>query len=359
MGPLAGFSPLSRVPLETYYPPELQPADAASTKALRGRPLRPTENLGDYIQQPPLFLTTLEAMKPFLNSRYFSGASAKAPISVIRVRVQGVKGPDELSMARIRAVALEIHDRTGLDVDITAGSSPRELKVRLPAGKFGRPELLLKEGWAKKGVSVTFLKAVDRKSLGLFALIPLICCFYVANGAFAVVRARRTEIGTLLSLGWSRAAIFRVLLLELALIGAIAGLFGTVTAATLAAVLSLQTSVLTTLLVLPVSVGLALLAGFIPAWVAARHVPLDAVRPAIAKGPRHSHRVRGLEGMALLNCAASRFERSWGQAASSSAWPRSACCSVSSARSRARWWGLCSATGSSFVCPASTSSPSG
>lgn len=298
---LPGFSPLSRVPLETYYPPELDPADTASTKVLKGRPLRPTQNLGDYIQQPPLFLTTLDGMKPFLDPRNFSGASAKAPVSVIRVRVKGVKGADELSMERIRAVALEIHDKTGLDVDITAGSSPRELKIRLPPGKFGRPGLLLREGWAKKGVSVAFLKAIDRKSLGLFALIPLICCFYVANGALAVVRARRTEIGTLLSLGWPQAAIFRVLLGEVALIGVIAGLFGTVIAAALAAALSLQTSLLTTLLVLPVSVGLALLAGFIPAWVAARHVPLDAVRPAIAKGPRRSRRVRGLGGMAFLN----------------------------------------------------------
>ena len=300
-GKLPGFSPLSRVPLETYYPPELQPANAASTKALKGRPLQPTQNLGDYIQQPPLFLTTLNAMKPFLNPRNFSGASANAPISVIRVRVKGVKGPDELSMARIRAVALEIHDQTGLDVDITAGSSPRELKIRLPPGKFGRPGLLLKEGWAKKGVSVTFLKAIDRKSLGLFALIPLICGFYVANGAFAVVRARRTEIGTLLTLGWSQAAIFRVLLGELALIGAVAGLLGTATAAALAAALSLRVSLATTLLVLPVSVGLALVAGSIPAWVASMHVPLDAVRPPIAKGPRHGHRVRGLVGMATLN----------------------------------------------------------
>ena len=300
-GKLPGFSPLSRVPLETYYPPELQPADAASTKALKGRPLRPTQNLGDYIQQPPLFLTTLNAMKPFLNPRYFSGASAKAPISVIRVRVKGVRGPDALSMARIRAVALEIHDKTGLDVDITAGSSPRELKIHLPAGKFGRPALQLKEGWAKKGVSVTFLKATDRKSLGLFALIPLICGFYVANGAFAVVRARRTEIGTLLTLGWSQAAIFRVLLGELGLIGAVAGLLGTATAAALAAALSLRISLATTLLVLPISVGLALVAGSVPAWVASRHVPLDAVRPPIAKGPRHGRRVRGLGGMASLN----------------------------------------------------------
>jgi len=84
---LAGFNPLSRVPLETYYPPQLEPADESSRDVLGGRPLAPSQNLGDYVQQPPLLLTTLEGMRPFLNPVFFKGARgrAKAPISVIRV----------------------------------------------------------------------------------------------------------------------------------------------------------------------------------------------------------------------------------------------------------------------------------
>jgi putative ABC transport system permease protein len=298
---LPGFSPLSRVPLETYYPPELEPADDAARQALHGKALLPTENLGDYIQQPPLFLTTLQAMRPLLEPKNFSGADSKAPISVIRVRVKGVNGPDPLSMARIRAVALQVHDKTGLDVDVTAGSSPRELLLHLPAGKFGRPPLLLKEGWVKKGVSVAFLRAVDRKSLALSALILVICCFYLANGAFAVARARRTEIGTLLCLGWSRSAIFRVLLGELVLIGFVVGIVGTAVAAAVAAGFALKLSFLKTLLVLPVSVALAALAGFVPAWLAAASVPLDAVRPPVSDAPHRRRAVNGIWGMAWVN----------------------------------------------------------
>jgi predicted lysophospholipase L1 biosynthesis ABC-type transport system permease subunit len=289
------------VPLETYYPPELEPADAAAKRALQGRRLLPTENLGDYIQQPPLLLTTLSGAQAFLSSRSFKGASSKAPISVIRVRVEGVNGPDELSMARIRAVALAIHDKTNLDVDVTAGSSPRELLLHLPAGRFGRPPLLLKEGWVKKGVSVAFLRAVDRKSLGLFALILATCCFYLANGAFAAARARRTEIGTLLCLGWSQGAIFRVLLGELVLIGVVAGLLGTAIAATVTRVFALQSSLAWTLLVLPVSVALAVVAGLVPAWLAAASVPLDAVRPPVAEKAHTRRRVNSVRGMAWVN----------------------------------------------------------
>jgi len=297
---LPGFSPLSRVPLETYYPPELQPADERSRRVLGGKPLLPTQNLGDYVQQPPLLLTTLEGMRPFFDPRAYKGVNARAPISVIRVRVAGVKGPDELSQERVKAVAVKIREQTGLDVDITVGSSPRELLVELPPGKFGRPSLLLKEGWVKKGVSVSFLQALARKDLALFTLIPLICGFFLANGAFASARARRREIGTLLCLGWSQRAIFTAVLGEIALIGFLAGLLGTALAALAVWLFPLEVSLLRVLLVLPLSLLLALLAGLLPAWRAARSVPLDAVRPAVA-GKERSGRVRGMAELAAVN----------------------------------------------------------
>jgi putative ABC transport system permease protein len=300
---LPGFSPLSRVPLETYYPPTLEPANPASRSALHGRPLLPTQNIGDYIQQPPLMLTTLKGLTAFLNSQYFPNAEARqraAPISVIRVRVAGVRGADALSRARIRTVAQLIHDRTGLTVDITAGSSPHSLLVSLPAGRFGRPPLLLKEGWVKKGVSVRFLNALDRKDLALFALVLLICGFFLANSALAAVRARRAEIGTLLTLGWSQSEIFGAILGEVVLIGVLAGIAGTVLVAILTLLLDLPLPLLRALLVLPLAVALACASGFLPAWGAARALPLDAVRPQIADSERRNQ-IRNLLSLALAN----------------------------------------------------------
>jgi hypothetical protein len=74
---LRGFSPLSRVPLETYYPPILEPADAASRKLLHGQPLLPSQNIGDYEQQPPLLLTNLRACN-FCSRPPASAASRRA-----------------------------------------------------------------------------------------------------------------------------------------------------------------------------------------------------------------------------------------------------------------------------------------
>lgn len=297
---LPGFSALSEVPLETYYPPAVLPADAASERALGGGPLLPTMNLGGYVSQPPLMLTNLRGLRAFMDSQAFEDTNAAAPISVIRVRVAGVTGPDPVSRERIRLVAEMIHKRTGLAVDITAGSSPRPMLVELPQGKFGQPPLLVREGWVEKGVALRFLEAVDRKSLALFVLILAVCGLFLANGAFASVRARRGEIGTLLCLGWSRSAIFRAVLGELVLIGLVAGVAGTGLALLLVTTLSLDMPLLQALLVTPIAVALALAAGFLPAVRASGAVPLDAVRPSVA-GRSSRGMVRRVIGMARAN----------------------------------------------------------
>src|SRR5205085_7310207 len=309
---LPGYSPLSRVPLETYYPPELEPANAASRAALGGRPYLPNQNLGGYVQQPPLILTTLNALRSYFleprwwgGGRLFRGGSLprrflRAPLSVIRVRVAGVKGPDPVSRERVRVVAQKIHDATGLDVDVTVGSSPHPMLISLPKGRFGQPPVLLREGWSKKGVSVVFLNAVDRKSLALFALVLVVSAFFVANGAFAVTRTRRGEIGTLRTLGWSQGAIFRALLGELALIGLAAGVVGTILSIALVEAFSLHLALVWTLLVLPLSVALACVAAVVPAWRAARLRPLAAVRPAVARG-RGRRPVGHIARLALVN----------------------------------------------------------
>ena len=300
---LPGFSELSAVPLETYYPPALTAADATSRRAMRGQRFLPTQNVGGYVAQPPLLLTTLEGLKTFLDPKIFTGLTQRqqrAPISAVRVRVAGVKGPDPLSRERIRAVAEQIHEKTGLGVDITSGSSPHPVAIRLPAGRFGQPSLLLEEGWSKKGVSVSFLEALDRKDLALFSLTLVICAVFLANGAFAAIRGRRAEIGSLLTLGWSPGEIFAAVLGELALVGLLAGLVGMLFAAALVELFSLDFSIANTLYVLPLALGLALVAGLAPAWQAARGLPLDAIRPVVA-GKTHSGNVRGLVHLALVN----------------------------------------------------------
>jgi ABC-type lipoprotein release transport system permease subunit len=297
---LPGFSSLSSVPLETYYPPQAEPVTANSRTALHNEPLRPTGNLGGYIAQPPFMLTTLKGARGFINARFFHGTNAKAPISVIRVRVAGVKGPDRLSQERIRFVAQAIHQRTGLSVDVTAGSSPQPIRIGLPKDSFGQPALDLKENWVAKGVAVKFLKAVDRKSLALFLLVLVVCGLFLVNATLASVRTRRSEIGMLLTIGWSRSQIFRVVLAELVLVGLAAGMLGALLSLALDRMLSLGGPPNRALLVVPVALALAAIAGLFPARAAASGRPIDALHPPVAGNQRSGHTAT-ITMMALRN----------------------------------------------------------
>lgn len=298
---LPGFTGTLSNALDIFRAPGLEPADARSAALLHGQPLLPNGNLGGYPTQPPLMLTDLASLPAFEGGNYLPNSGA-APISAIRVRVSGVVGIDPVSRERVRLAAQRIEKETGLDVDITAGSSPspRTRTIALPAGHFGRPALELTEPWVKKGVALTIIRGLDQKSLVLFILVLVVCILFLANGAYASVRARRTELGVLSCLGWGRAAVFRLVLGELALVGLAAGVIGAALAGVLAFVLHLQLLWWHVLLVIPIALALACVAGLLPAWAATRGRPLDAVYTVVGGRGRHGS-VRGVAGIAIAN----------------------------------------------------------
>ncbi len=295
---LPGFSSLSQVPLETYNPPQVTGADVASLKALGGQPLLPDANMAGYQQEPPLILTTLNSLSAFENG--FPNANTTAPISVVRVRVANVHGSVRQELAQIGDVAAAIRRATGLDVDVTAGSSPTTETIALPAGRYGRPALTLDESWVRKAVALVILNAVDGKSAALFVLILVVCAFFIGNAAFAAVRVRRRELGVLRCLGWPRRMVFAFILGEVMLTGLAAGAMGTGLSAALIALLRLDVPWWRVGLVTPVAVVLSGFAGLVPALLAARGQPLDAVAPAV-RTPRRSRPVRHLTGLAWSN----------------------------------------------------------
>jgi hypothetical protein len=296
---LPGFSALSAVPMETYYPPSATGANAASRQALHNQSLLPDANIAGYLQEPPLMITTINALPAF--EKEFPTAQSAAPISSVRIRVTGLRGTVKQELGEIAGVAAAIRKATGLQVDITAGSSPTTETVALPAGEYGRPALLLDESWVRKGVALVIVAALDTKSVTLFALILLVTALFLVNGGIAGVRARRREIGVLRCLGWPRPAIFQLILGELLLLGAVAGLLGTGISAAVILGLHIQIPLWRVGLITPVAVGLSGLAGLIPAWLATRGQPLDAVAPAVV-APRHRARpVRRLFGLAWSN----------------------------------------------------------
>jgi putative ABC transport system permease protein len=295
------FDPLSRVPLGAYEPAAAAPADQAASRALHGSDLLPNQNLGGYVSQPVDLVTTLSALPTLENEGYYGpGLPDNDPISVIRVRVAGVTGPDPVSLERIREVAQQIEVRAGLDVDIVAGSSPSPTTVELSAGKFGQPPLMLSENWVKKGVALAILTAIDKDSLVLFTLILIVCVLFVANSASAAIRGRRRELGVLACLGWTRPRLFIAVLGELAAIGLAAGLLGAAAALPLSSAAGLHASPARAALAVPIAVAVAVIAGLIPAWLATRAEPTASVRPPVL-GVRRARQPGGITALAAVN----------------------------------------------------------
>lgn len=257
---------LAYVPLETYYPPLVTLRyDEDGTPVESPIEVHPTLNPEGYIQGPPLLLTTLEAAELF---------NAVDPISAVRVRVGGIDRYSPEAQARIKAIAAEIAARTGLQVDVVVGSSPRRVLVHIPGYEDIPPLGYVEEQWIQKGANLTIGRQVKRSNLLLFGVMLLACSLYILNTTLMSVLGRRREVALQKALGWRSSTVFSTLLVEAALVGLFAGVLGLLLALGLAALLGLQLPLLNAALILPVGLGLCLLGTAIPALVAARTPPV-------------------------------------------------------------------------------------
>jgi putative ABC transport system permease protein len=311
---LRGFSPLSKVPLQTFYPPQATGANAVTRRRLQNTALGPTTNLGGYLTQPPLLLTTLAGALALDNGegdsytaripggrihvQAYAGASPKAPISAIQVRVAGITGPNSLSLAKINLIAEEIARRTGLTVDVTAGSSPTDVGVKLAKGRYGTPALDLQQQWVREDVDSAIIEAQNSKDIALLILITLACGLFVAGTTLAGVRERKREMAILGTLGWPGAAIAHLIVGEAAQVGFVAGLSATGAAYALGAISSLQQPASALVLITPAATLLAIAAAAAPALLATRRPPANGLAgPSMPVGRRHQ--ARSLSGLAF------------------------------------------------------------
>ncbi len=259
---LPGFDPLAGGGLETYATPTVRLAD--------GRELRPSRSLAGYINPPPLLLTTLDGAAWLSDPKRFDGRPGAAFISVVRVKLAGLGEPGPLAEARIGRVAADIRDATGLQVDVVKGASPREVQVDLPAGRFGRPALTVREPWSVKGVAFRFTEAVSAQNLALFTLALVGATILVGETAYTAVRRRRAEFGVLRALGWPARRVAALVELEMLLLGLAVGVVALALGLPLAAMAGVRLLVWTMAAAVPLAVAVAALAALLPALAAAR-----------------------------------------------------------------------------------------
>jgi putative ABC transport system permease protein len=268
---LPGFDRLAGgAGVEAYAAPVVRLAD--------GRELGPSRSMADYVTSPPLVLTTLDGARWLADPARYEGQPGAAFISIIRVKVRGVAQPGAAAKARLLSVASDIHEATGLQVDIVKGASPESISVSLPAGRFGRPALTVTEGWSLKGAALRFTDAVQRQDVALFSVLLLAGMLMAGETAWSSVRRRRYEFGVLRAHGWSTIKIAWLVELEMLQLGLAAGavtLIG-VGALALAGVLRAHKGYL--LLAFPVSAAIAAIAALLPALSAGRGSAVSVIQ---------------------------------------------------------------------------------
>ena len=298
---LPGFSPLSRLPQETYNPPVAAPANARTKRLLHGQDLLPNGNFAGYLQTPPLMLTDLNSISAFTNHSVFPD-----PTHARRSAPFACAWPTSTTTTR-SAASGSASSRSGSSrTHIYRSTSPPAPHQRRCGSIFPAtartPALQLTEGWVEKGVAEAILSALDKQSVVLFVLILVVCALFVYNAAAAGVQARRVQLGVLQSLGWNDRELFALIVGEQATVGIVAGIIGAAIATPISRAAGFHPSIAHALLAIPAAVVLAVLAAAIPAVRAARAAPAAALRPPVLPAG-HGWHARSVGQLALINVA--------------------------------------------------------
>ena len=168
---------LNWLPENTYASPPAVLRYDTQGHPVKPTTLLPTTNPAGYLLQPPLALTTLKAAQQIVGNRL---------ISVIRVRLTSNVTPDDAGWKRVSQVAQEIHQRTGLQVFITLGSSPAPTLVYIPGLKKGQdgstkdipPVGWVQERWIAIGAGIVYLNQLGETQLLLLGAVLLVCLGY-------------------------------------------------------------------------------------------------------------------------------------------------------------------------------------
>jgi hypothetical protein len=256
---------VSRVPLETYFPPvAILRYDERGNPVEPPRELRPTLNPAGYIQSPPLLLTTLEAVR---------AVRGEAAISAIRIRVGGIDELTPETQRKIEAIAIEIAKQTGLTVDIMVGSSPKRILVHVPGIGY------VEEQWIQKGVSLIYKQGIQAGNWLLLGTLLAAGGLFTLDMTWAEVISRRHLIALQKALGWRSRTVFGQILGQVLSLGLAATLVGTVGALGVIQFLNFQPPPDWLVPGVPLVVlGISTLGSLLPAWLASRTPPMIDLR---------------------------------------------------------------------------------
>ncbi|MDI6618463.1 MAG: ATP-binding cassette domain-containing protein [Clostridiales bacterium] len=177
-----------------------QEEDENGTKT--GRKVDPTIYPGSFVPSAPHAYTTLEAASLLKGNK---------PIDAIRVKVSGISKYDENAVRRIKRAAKDINERTGLHVDIVAGSSTRNILVTIPGYKEAKGIGKVLERWTTLGTAAQVMGIWNTAGAVLIVLFIAGRFLFIVNRISCSLIARKREIGIVMAVGWDDGKISIVL----------------------------------------------------------------------------------------------------------------------------------------------------
>lgn len=294
--------PLTELPMETYFPAKAQwVMDENGEPINPPTEMKPLNNPYGFLTKPPLLLTTLEAAAEVLGEQ---------PISAIRVNVKGVDVLDEVSEAKLQAVAKEIEETTGLITDVTLGSSPQLALTHLP-GLDGEEALgWVQQPWIKLGSSITIFQETKVGMSGIIATVLLVAVVYVFASNIIMLFARKKEFAVLLALGWRPQQLSKLLFLESTMLGILVALISWLILGTFLITESVDTSAFRVFLIGVVGLAIYWLGSLIPIGLVKRIRPYESMRSGeVSHRSRRLVRAQSALGMSL-NQLTSQWQRS-------------------------------------------------
>ena len=266
-----GGSTINQVPQELYSAPTaLLREDGDGNVLQQDVTIIPTNNPLGYLSQPPVMLTTLSAAK-FLAQR-------DDYISAVRIRVAGVETAGEASQRKIEKVAREIEELTGLQVDITLGSSPQTMLVDVQGSEKVQALGKLEELWVRQLVGITLQRDFTRFDSLLFAAMFFSFAVFLYSSVSLNLIGREQEIGVLKTIGWKDGRILGYLLSEALLLALVVGCIACLGTLGVTAWLGQPIAFNRAVWIFPLMLGLFILGTAIPFIQASQRTPLSLLQ---------------------------------------------------------------------------------
>ncbi|KTR27806.1 hypothetical protein RSA11_03840 [Exiguobacterium indicum] len=200
--------PLNELPMETY-----RPSSADLVLDANRKPVNPAKSIntsGDpvgLLTNSPNMLTTLDSAQQYRGNK---------SISSIRLKIKGGETLSEKSDQLLQQIKATIERDPGLVATITKGSSPQPAVTKVV--EQGKTLGWIEQPWVHIGAAMTIFRETSVGFSSVIFAMLAVAIVYVLATSYVSMLARRKEFAVLLALGWRTKDLYKIVLIEAAIL---------------------------------------------------------------------------------------------------------------------------------------------